>query len=170
MNMRGYFTLWTVIVDCIVLHYMHIWHLRIRASSLQFRASKINMALARMDKLVKKLMSNPGLWPFGDLQITTPAVWYDHFWVIPLSDIEYVIKEFVLTTSTFSMGITRYLSPKALKIVLRNMILCQKSFFKKGICVGGGIYLFLCKKYYLPIYIYFSKCCNTGSSGLTKDF
>jgi hypothetical protein len=46
-----------VIVDCIVLHYMHIWHLRIRASSLQFRASKINMALARMDKLVKKLMS-----------------------------------------------------------------------------------------------------------------
>jgi len=48
-----------VIVDCIVLHYMHIWHLRIRASSLQFQASKINMALARMDKLVKKLMSNP---------------------------------------------------------------------------------------------------------------
>ena len=47
-----------VIVDCIVLHYMHIWHLRIRASSVQFRASKINMALARMDKLVKKLMSN----------------------------------------------------------------------------------------------------------------
>ena len=38
---------------------MHVWHLRIRASSLQFRASKINMALARMDKLVKKLMSNP---------------------------------------------------------------------------------------------------------------
>ena len=38
---------------------MHIWHLRIRASSLQFRASKINMALARMDKMVKKLMSNP---------------------------------------------------------------------------------------------------------------
>jgi hypothetical protein len=38
---------------------MHIWHLRIRASSLQFRASKINMALAQMDKLVKKLMSNP---------------------------------------------------------------------------------------------------------------
>ena len=33
--------------------------LRIRASSLQFRASKINIALARMDKLVKKLMSNP---------------------------------------------------------------------------------------------------------------
>jgi hypothetical protein len=31
----------------------------VRASSLQFRASKINMALARMDKLVKKLMSNP---------------------------------------------------------------------------------------------------------------
>ena len=29
------------------------------ASSLQFRASKINMAPARMDKLVKKLMSNP---------------------------------------------------------------------------------------------------------------
>ena len=27
--------------------------------TLQFRASKINMALARMDKLVKKLMSNP---------------------------------------------------------------------------------------------------------------
>ena len=51
-----------VIVDCIVLHYMHIWHLRIRASSLQFRASKINMALARMDKLVKKLMSNPALY------------------------------------------------------------------------------------------------------------
>ena len=49
-----------VIVDCIVLHYMHIWHLTIWASSLQFRASKINMALARMDKLVKKLMSNPG--------------------------------------------------------------------------------------------------------------
>ena len=48
-----------VIVDCIVLHYMHIWHLRIRASNLQFRESKINMALARMDKLVKKLMSNP---------------------------------------------------------------------------------------------------------------
>ena len=41
------------------MHYMHIWQLRIRASSLQFRASKINMALARMDKLVKKLMSNP---------------------------------------------------------------------------------------------------------------
>ena len=61
INMRSYSTLWTVIVDCIVLHYMHtcIWHLRIRASSLQFRASKINMALARMDKLVKKLMSNP---------------------------------------------------------------------------------------------------------------
>jgi hypothetical protein len=57
--MRGYSTLGTVIVDCIVLHYMHIWHLRIRASSLQFRASKINMALARLDKLVKKLMSNP---------------------------------------------------------------------------------------------------------------
>jgi hypothetical protein len=38
---------------------MHIWHLRIRASNLQFRESKINMALARMDKLVKKLMSNP---------------------------------------------------------------------------------------------------------------
>ena len=56
--MRGYSTLWTVIVLCIVLHYMHIWHLRIRASSFQFRASKINMALARMDKLVKKLMSN----------------------------------------------------------------------------------------------------------------
>ncbi len=36
-----------VIVDCIVLHYLRI------------RASKINMALARMDKLVKKLMSNP---------------------------------------------------------------------------------------------------------------
>jgi hypothetical protein len=50
--MRGYSTLRPVIVDCIVLHYMHIWHLRIRASSLQFRASKINMALARMDKLV----------------------------------------------------------------------------------------------------------------------
>ena len=35
-----------VIVDCIaiVLQYMHIWHLRIRASGLQFRASKINMA------------------------------------------------------------------------------------------------------------------------------
>jgi hypothetical protein len=48
-----------VIVDCIVLHYMHILHLRIWASSLQFRASKINMALVRMDKLVKKLMSNP---------------------------------------------------------------------------------------------------------------
>ena len=31
------------------------------ASSLQFRASKINMALARMDKLVKKLMSNPAV-------------------------------------------------------------------------------------------------------------
>jgi len=43
---------------------MHIWHLRIRASSLQFRASKINMALARMDKLVKKLMSNPVLVGF----------------------------------------------------------------------------------------------------------
>ena len=54
--MRGYSTLWTVIVDCIVLHYMHIWYFRIRASSLQFRASKINMALARMDKLVKKLL------------------------------------------------------------------------------------------------------------------
>jgi hypothetical protein len=40
---------------------MHIWHLRIRASSLQFRANKINMALARMDKLVKNLMSNPAL-------------------------------------------------------------------------------------------------------------
>ena len=40
---------------------MHIWHLKIRASSLQFRASKINMALARMDKLVKKLMSNPAI-------------------------------------------------------------------------------------------------------------
>jgi hypothetical protein len=26
-------------------HYMHIWHLRIRASSLQFRASKINWHL-----------------------------------------------------------------------------------------------------------------------------
>jgi hypothetical protein len=38
---------------------MHIWHLRIQASSLQFRVSKINMALARMDKLVKKLMTNP---------------------------------------------------------------------------------------------------------------
>jgi hypothetical protein len=38
-----------------------MWHLRIWASSLQFRASKINMALARMDKLVKKLMSNPVL-------------------------------------------------------------------------------------------------------------
>ena len=59
--MRGYSTLRTVIVDCIVLHYMHIWHLKIRASSLQFRASKINMALARMDKLVKKLMSNPAI-------------------------------------------------------------------------------------------------------------
>ena len=59
--MRGYSTLWTVIVDCIVLHYMHVWHLRIRASSLQFRASKINMALARMDKLVKKLMLNPAI-------------------------------------------------------------------------------------------------------------
>ena len=57
--MGGYSTLWKVIVDCIVLHYMHIWHLRIRASNLQFRASKINMALAQMDKLVKKLMSNP---------------------------------------------------------------------------------------------------------------
>jgi hypothetical protein len=57
--MRGYSTLWTVIVDCIVLHCMHIWHLTIWASSLQFRASKVNMALARMDKLVKKLMSNP---------------------------------------------------------------------------------------------------------------
>ena len=40
---------------------MHIWHLRIQDSSLQFRASKINMALARMDKLVKKLMLNPAL-------------------------------------------------------------------------------------------------------------
>ena len=57
--MRGYSTLWMVIVDCIVLHYRHIWHLRIRDSSLQFRASKINMALAWMDKLVKKLMLNP---------------------------------------------------------------------------------------------------------------
>jgi hypothetical protein len=28
----------------------------------QFRASKINMALARMDKLVKKLMSNPVIY------------------------------------------------------------------------------------------------------------
>jgi hypothetical protein len=45
-----------------VPHYMHIWHLRIRASSLQFRASKTNMALARMDKLVKKLMSNPNMY------------------------------------------------------------------------------------------------------------
>jgi len=62
-----------VIVDCIVLHYMHIWHLRIRASSLQFRASKINMALAQMDKLVKMLMSNPevdGIFPV--LKITLP--------------------------------------------------------------------------------------------------
>ena len=50
-----------VIVDGIVLHYMHIWQLRIWASSLQFRTSKINTALARMDKLVKKLMSNPVL-------------------------------------------------------------------------------------------------------------
>jgi hypothetical protein len=41
--MRSYSTLWMVIVDCIVLHYMHICHLRIRASSLQFRASKINI-------------------------------------------------------------------------------------------------------------------------------
>ena len=39
----------------------YIWHLRIRASSLQFRASKINMALALMDNLFKKLMSNPEL-------------------------------------------------------------------------------------------------------------
>jgi hypothetical protein len=62
---RGYSTQWTVIVDCIVLHYilyMHIWHLRIRASSVQFRASKINMALARMDKLVKKLNVEPWVW------------------------------------------------------------------------------------------------------------
>jgi ankyrin repeat protein len=29
---------------------MHIWHLRIRASSLQVRADKINIARARMDK------------------------------------------------------------------------------------------------------------------------
>jgi hypothetical protein len=36
-------------------------YMALRASSLQFRASKINMALTRMDKLVKKLMLNPEL-------------------------------------------------------------------------------------------------------------
>jgi hypothetical protein len=35
-------------------------NLSINVPYQQFRASKINMALARMDKLVKKLMSNPG--------------------------------------------------------------------------------------------------------------
>jgi hypothetical protein len=39
-----------------------------KCSSLQFRASKINMALARMDKLVKKLMSNP------DMTIHSPGL------------------------------------------------------------------------------------------------
>ena len=58
-----------VIVDCIVLHYMHIWHLRILASSLQFRERKINMALARMDKLVKKLMSNPAVFKSWQLKM-----------------------------------------------------------------------------------------------------
>jgi hypothetical protein len=73
--MRGYSTLWTVIVDCIVLHYMHIWHLRIRASSLQFRASKINMALARMDKLVKRLMSNPARAAHNTLIMLISVFW-----------------------------------------------------------------------------------------------
>jgi len=39
--------------------YMALKNSGYRCSSLQFWASKINMALARMDKLVKKLMSNP---------------------------------------------------------------------------------------------------------------
>jgi hypothetical protein len=49
---------------------MHIGHLRIQASSLQFLAGKINMALAQMDKLVKKLMlkfKNNSLLPNLDL-------------------------------------------------------------------------------------------------------
>jgi hypothetical protein len=49
---------------------MHIGHLRIQTSSLQFLASKINMALAQMDKLVKKLMlkfKNNSLLPNLDL-------------------------------------------------------------------------------------------------------
>ena len=68
--MRGYSTLWTVIVDCIVLHYMHIWHLRIRASSLQFRSSKINMkgsyrclkTKVAKSRTWKYLNSNKGAW------------------------------------------------------------------------------------------------------------
>jgi hypothetical protein len=49
------------LLENLSIKHAYIWHLRIRASSLQFRANKINMALALMDNLFKKLMSNPEL-------------------------------------------------------------------------------------------------------------
>jgi hypothetical protein len=73
--------------------YKCIWHLRIWASSLQFRASKINMALARMDKLVKKLMSNPAyfysqfeqfrvqkIYQYTKQSHILLSLWHFHFW------------------------------------------------------------------------------------------
>jgi hypothetical protein len=65
--MRGCSTLWTFIVDCIDLHYMHIWHLRIWASSLQFRASKINMV---------RTYQFAGIWQF-----------YKYGWLMRISEI-----------------------------------------------------------------------------------
>ena len=64
----------------------YICHLKIRASSLQFRASKINMALVRMDKLVKKLMSNPA--DLYNLECTTGLLMGDCWWGTDLCNLE----------------------------------------------------------------------------------
>ena len=64
----------------------YICHLKIRASSLQFWASKINMALVRMDKLVKKLMSNPA--DLYNLECTTGLLMGDCWWGTDLCNLE----------------------------------------------------------------------------------
>ena len=141
--MRGYSTLWTVIVDCIVLHYMHMWHLRIQASSLQFRASKINMALAQIDKLVKKLMSNPDVTWLLFPRIT----WYSLFHTSDLS----VLKHSFLFCQNFCTHVghiqdeglyTRYRSVAGVTELSNTF--CTSKF---PIC-KYGLQAFICSSYF----------------------
>ena len=130
--MRGYSTLWTVIVDCIVLHYMHIWHLRIRASNLQFWASKMNMALAQMDKLVKKLMSNPGVVDTfqdysksRDVQIpslnSTFLVYiYRNLYCLLTEYVNHINSEYFLLSVMYILWYNRWEAPKSINFGSRG--------------------------------------------------
>ena len=135
--MRGYSTLWTVIVDCIVLHYMHIWHLRIRASSLQFRASK-------MDKLVKKLMSNPDVTWLLFPRIT----WYSLFHTSDLS----VLKHSCLFCQNFCAHVG-HIQDEGLYRSVAGVTELSYTFCtcKFPIC-KYGLQAFICKSYFQLIY------------------